>query len=826
MVTLHNPYNVNLSFYSMNVEFINIPIAFNFMFQSASAGPFVSQSMVPGTFESLNNMTYNNKRGTKKFVMKIADWTNAKSVTVVAPDTLDINGLIVMKPGQTLVFSPYFSAKSNSSNNAASFYEDSKNVTGEKTIAFDWNSHMTGFIKAKPIFVPGVGFETCLITPSHTPINSWNHHLLLRDGNSPYNTGHVTDRFYVEFMVQQPSWYPNRLPNTTRVLAPPSFEVNAELQANAASLPVKFTSLKFDYLNEPNSKNIKDLYNNRVYRYPPAPNGSLTGGDVAAPNRQAYATQGSFVHPLAIFSAYARTTSGGVYETGKREPSANPGNSSQINILKDGRLAGKPFLFHNPSRPNFTMNLGTEKPAAQAYEINFQPFLSKGDFQDYMDVDINRVPSLSGNKTTSGIKSGSYFELPSGALQTIADFRRSNALSTTYQPHFVQPVSNSLLHPLMSPDKVIETNPSIAASPLLDHSVLANHALYDRFYFSTFATRGSETPDAVFEEFMNGTAPLASQSFLPKLTPGKTAAEAKSDLFTSGKPNDAAYRNAAEYQMVRGPFNVNSTSVQAWKAVLASMNKSDVTTLWARTSVLESKKTGGVPITAMSLLNGGATGNPAIDSAKIDNQRSNDWNGYRELSEPELENLAVKIVAEVRERGPFLSMSEFVNRQVGPSGESTMKGALEAAIAKAEINEKLDAVSPATYLGQVPVTATDINDPKLYAYKTPEATTGNPAAGAPGWVSQGDLLRILEPSATVRGDTFVIRTYGEAQDAGGNITARAYAEAVVQRVPEYVDPANRPSLNAYTDPAATAANKAFGRRIEMVSFRWLSKNEI
>ena len=88
---------------------------------------------------------------------------------------------------------------------------------------------------------------------------------------------------------------------------------------------------------------------------------------------------------------------------------------------------------------------------------------------------------------------------------------------------------------------------------------------------------------------------------------------------------------------------------------------------------------------------------------------------------------------------------------------------------------------------------------KLYNYKTPEATIGNPAAGAPGWVNQGDLLRILEPDATVRGDTFVIRAYGEAQDAGGNITARAYAEAVVQRVPEYVDPVDRPSLNAYTD---------------------------
>lgn len=114
----------------------------------------------------------------------------------------------------------------------------------------------------------------------------------------------------------------------------------------------------------------------------------------------------------------------------------------------------------------------------------------------------------------------------------------------------------------------------------------------------------------------------------------------------------------------------------------------------------------------------------------------------------------------------------------------------------------------------------------MYHYKTKEPTTGNPAAGAPGWVNQADLLRILEPSATVRGDTFVIRTYGEARDSAGKITAKAYAEAVVQRFPDYVDTADRPSLNASTDPSARAANKWFGRRFEIVSFRWLSENEI
>jgi hypothetical protein len=231
-----------------------------------------------------------------------------------------------------------------------------------------------------------------------------------------------------------------------------------------------------------------------------------------------------------------------------------------------------------------------------------------------------------------------------------------------------------------------------------------------------------------------------------------------------------------------------------------------------------------VPILGMSLLNGGVTGG-AADFTKIDDAKTNDWNGHRELTDKELETLASKIVDEVRSRGPFLSMSEFVNRQIGPNGPLTRRGALEAAITDSKINDDFFKNNP----GGPKVTdiaLTDISDPKIYKYNTPEVVTGNPAAGAPGWISQGDLLRVLEPAATVRGDTFVIRVCGEAWDPNGKVTARAYAEAVVQRVPEYVDPADRPSKNAYTEISAAKANKKFGRRINLISFRWLSSNEI
>ncbi len=821
VVTLHNPYNVSISFHKMEVSFENIPVAFNVMFQAGGAGGFVSQSVEPGKFESINTMNYDsgpdhNGRSDKKFVINIANWSDANPIA----NSDAVTGPIVMRPGQTLVCGPIFDPGASFKNDAGS---------GHNTVAYDWDNRLTKAIKAKPSFTPGLGFEMNGLTiskmrkPGGVFPGGWSGHgfMMLRGPANPkISKSTATDRFYMEFKVQRPNSYKDNQ-SLLKNDVDPTFAINAKLQATSSGTLVSYAKLQYDYIDD---STLKNVFDDRVYRYPPT--GSLTAPECAAPGGVLYASQAAFVHQFAIFSNYSRTTNGGVYETNSRTKTGI--NSPQVNLLKDGRLASKPFLFHNPSRSNFTTNLDTEKPSAQAYELNFQPFLSKGDFQDYMDVDVtNRVPALTGNKTTSGIKSGSYLEIPSGALQTIADFRRSNALSTSYLPQFVQPVGNSLLHPLMSADKVVETNQAITSTQLLDHSVLANHALYDRFYFSTFATNGTMKPDAVFEQFMNGSAPLASQSFLPYLPGGKTAAEAKAELFASGKPNGNAYKTAAEFQMIQGPFNVNSTSVQAWKAALAAMNKSAVTTLWARTAVLETKSAIGVPVAAMSLLNGGANPGPAVDASKIDNHKTNLWNGFRELNDSELEKLAVKIVDEVRDRGPFLSMSEFVNRQIGPVGPRTLRGALEAAISESEINEKKDAVSPSTFLGQVPINLEDLgNNPKLYDYKTPEATTGNPAAGAPGWISQGDLLRILEPSATVRGDTFVIRTYGEAQDANGKITARAHAEAVVQRVPEYVDPVDRPSLNAYSDPTAAAANKTFGRRFNIASFRWLSPNEI
>ena len=155
-----------------------------------------------------------------------------------------------------------------------------------------------------------------------------------------------------------------------------------------------------------------------------------------------------------------------------------------------------------------------------------------------------------------------------------------------------------------------------------------------------------------------------------------------------------------------------------------------------------------------------------------------------------------KLVEEIKTRGPFQSLAEFVNRRPGGDDHLARAGAVESAIRSAGIN---DAVLDPQY---------DLHG------------SGNTADGAPGVISQVDLLTPLLPQLTARGDTFTIRAYGEAAGDGGTLV-RAWCEATVQRFPEYLDGADEP-------PAVPSrpVNITFGRRFHIVSFRWLTPEQL
>jgi hypothetical protein len=195
------------------------------------------------------------------------------------------------------------------------------------------------------------------------------------------------------------------------------------------------------------------------------------------------------------------------------------------------------------------------------------------------------------------------------------------------------------------------------------------------------------------------------------------------------------------------------------------------------------------------------------------------WVGSRVLTDSEIDRLAHAIVAEVRKRGPFLSLADFVNRRLA-NDETGRMGALQAAIEAAGINNPFRADFPLD------------NSKSLTNYRHPDSIQDatrfeqtlkpdSKAWGLPAYFTQADLLQVLGPMLNARSDSFVIRTYGDASDATGKVQARAWCEAIVQRCPEPIQP-DRTGLN----PLQTTGRQDFGRRFIVKSFRWLRAEEV
>jgi hypothetical protein len=160
-------------------------------------------------------------------------------------------------------------------------------------------------------------------------------------------------------------------------------------------------------------------------------------------------------------------------------------------------------------------------------------------------------------------------------------------------------------------------------------------------------------------------------------------------------------------------------------------------------------------------------------------------------------------------------MADFVNRRPDASDDTQKAvGAVQAAIDKSGINDRYKGAGRALAAADVPMLAgrgTLASEP-----------TAARAIGAAGYLGQAAVLTAFGSQITVRGDTFLIRTYGDSRDASGNIQAKVWCEAVVQRTPEFVDTTNPPEAFENLTPP----NTTFGRKFNIVSFRWLSQDEI
>ena len=175
-----------------------------------------------------------------------------------------------------------------------------------------------------------------------------------------------------------------------------------------------------------------------------------------------------------------------------------------------------------------------------------------------------------------------------------------------------------------------------------------------------------------------------------------------------------------------------------------------------------------------------------------------------------------------RRRGPFLSLADFVNRRVGSDADLARAGAIQNALDAGNTPGALDGTD--TKINEAYMSGTRLVSSAASGRAAfPKAEQGAKSYGSPGVIKQADILTPIAPILSARSDTFLIRGYGEKTDASGKVIARAWCEAVVQRTAEFVDPADAPE-KAYS--SINTLNKTFGRRFDIVSFRWLNASEV
>jgi hypothetical protein len=328
--------------------------------------------------------------------------------------------------------------------------------------------------------------------------------------------------------------------------------------------------------------------------------------------------------------------------------------------------------------------------------------------------------------------------------------------------------------------------------------------LFDRYFFSGL-TAGS-TPDVASGQ------PLPNTRLAVIRTKPDGSTVALADLQAA-----ATDGLSAKYLLQTASFNINSTSVSAWRAVLRGMRFTSsepfeyVKPTTTRGGATDDTASGTLeadqavfsrfpqsaqetyqasPATSGSGTYAASTTEPpaAPNSPSYANTQLF-RNGLRVLTSAELDVMSTAIVDGVREHnkdsGPFRSLDEFLDPIAGTF--FTNRSVIQRAIDETKLNDNI-----AEFSSQ--------------------------------FLTQADVVTAMAPRLFARSDTFMIRTYGEVVNpATGEATGKAWCEALVQRMPAPVGAAD---IQAPTDAEYRQPTSDFGRGFKIISFRWLSRADI
>lgn len=426
-------------------------------------------------------------------------------------------------------------------------------------------------------------------------------------------------------------------------------------------------------------------------------------------------------------------------------------------------------------------------------------------------------------------------ELPTTPLVSIGQLQNANISLYAHMPALA--IGNSFASPYLAPTELYDIfqNREGYDRIFYDLSYLANEALWDQYFFSSYSR--AYDPDA---DQYNGTAgDCFDLAFAPDSYSGNSGLnslpnsrmelsidsesvdDVRNKLFdAAGNTLDNAYQRAAENLLVKGSFNIHSTSADAWATVLASAR--DMAIYKSGENVETNYSDNRTPLTRIQ-----QPIEDAFESGSASYDDDTAWGGFATLSDQQLDDLANAIVNEIKLRIAsqgtiFTSLSAFVNRSLS-NDDSGLTGLLQAAIDKSGINSSFTGASIEVDHTELVGDSGDFPEPNNIL--DGDGTARSTATSATAIITQGDLLQVIGSFASVRSDTFRIRSYGSSEDPiSGETISQAWCEAIVQRIPEPLVPnATDPSDANYWEPQSS---DAFGRKFKVIGFRWLNEDEV
>jgi hypothetical protein len=340
-----------------------------------------------------------------------------------------------------------------------------------------------------------------------------------------------------------------------------------------------------------------------------------------------------------------------------------------------------------------------------------------------------------------------------------------------------------------------------------DTSYHYNDTLFDSYFLSGIPSKDRDLivtfpyQQPLTDDYVTEGSPIANTQLVYHKEP--TATEIREKTVSESGIEADAFEAAASHLLIDTPFNVNSTSSIAWQAVLSGFRNQ-------RIEGIDSGKSKSYT----------DDGTPYVDHFVPSGKKDDLYAGHRRLNDEQLNNLSENIVKEIRERGVAKSLGGFINRDLAGKDNNLKMSRIDEAIVNAEINSSSETV--ATIIRQGDIYPLDEPGYKPAAHAFGNSIVKETGAGLPGYFKQQDILRPLAPVMTTRGDTFVIRAYGETVDPiTKSVTGRAWCEVTLQRTPDYLNK----ETPAWTFPPTDVISSKFGRSFSIIKFRWLNDED-